>query len=71
MKDHRETLIRLDHDARTAQIWTENRGVRGRALRCGWRIEKEQAGGIWLTGPLRGILIRKGPGTRKGPKSRT
>ena len=60
MRDSRETLIRLDHDTGEAQIWTINRAVKGRAKRCGWRVEREQAGGTWYIGPIAGILIRKG-----------
>jgi hypothetical protein len=60
-RDFRETLIRLDHDAKTAEIWTEDRGVTGRALRRGWTVRKRSARGVWMVGPISAILIRKAP----------
>lgn len=58
MPDYRETIIRLDHDAKTAEIWTENRGVIGKATRAGWTVTHKQAGGTWLAGGIRGVLVR-------------
>ena len=63
-KDYHETIIRLDHDTGTAEIWTENRGVLGRAKRNGWQVKKTHQRGVWLSAPLNAILIRK-PRTRR------
>lgn len=66
MPDYRETIIRLDHEAKTAQIWSQNRAILTRARRSGFVEENRQGSGVWLSGPIRGILIRKGPsGARK------
>lgn len=64
MPDYRETVIRLDHDAKIAEVWTEQRGILTRLKRSGFTFQKAQGKGQWWRGPLRGILIRKGPSRR-------
>ena len=61
MPDYRETVIRLDHDAKTAEVWTENRAVLTRLRRAGAVQTNRQGRGHWYTAPIRAILIRKVP----------
>lgn len=60
-RDFRETVIRLDHDAKTAEVWTEQRGVLSRLKRSGFTLISKSGRGEWWRGPLRGVLIRKVP----------
>ena len=63
-EDYQETIIRIDHRAKTAEIWTMRPAVKNRALRAGFAETKRQGKGVWLSGPLSGVSIRKPPRTR-------
>ena len=58
MPDYREVVVRLDYDSKTAEIWCARRTVEKRLARLGWRKDREQIGGTWWSGPLRGISFR-------------
>lgn len=64
MKDYRETLIRIDHDAKTCEVWTERRGVISRLKRSGFIKIREQNLGVWFSGTARQVLLRAIPGKR-------
>lgn len=59
MSDHREVTIRLDYDARVAQIWCARRTVERKLARLGYRKIGEQIGGTWWEAPLAAISFRK------------
>ena len=63
MPDTRETIIRLDHDGKYAEIWTETRSIISRCRRFGYPQTGTQAKGVWLRLPIRAISIRKWPPT--------
>lgn len=58
-KDYDETVIRLDYESETAEIWTQRRGLISRLTKCGFRTIRTQGRGVWLTGPIKGVSFRK------------
>ena len=58
MKDYRETLIRLDHDKGSCEVWTENRRVKTRLKRCGFKFLRAQAKGEWWMGKIKQVSLR-------------
>ena len=69
MSDSKETLIRLDHDGKFAEIWTETRSIISRCKKFGYPQTGAQAKGVWFRVPIRAIGIKKWPsGRRKLPK---
>lgn len=59
-KDYRETTINIDHDARTASVWTTSRRIRAKLHRLG-----AKPSGVWLVLPMSAISIRK-PAPKRG-----
>lgn len=51
MPDTNETIIRLDHDTKTAEVWTPNRGLQARLRRLGATPMDRQIGGQWWQTP--------------------
>ena len=57
-RDAHETIIRLDHDEKYAEVWTQDRAIlrklaRGRAAAAG-----KQRGAEWLRVPIRAFRWR-------------
>ena len=59
MPDHRETIIRIDHVAKTAEIWTISRRITTRLRRIGAKPLERQIAGQWWSLPERSISLRK------------
>lgn len=58
-RDYRETLVRLDHEAGLAEVWTCRRSVARKLEKLGWTREKlGQVGGTWWRGQARGVTFR-------------
>ena len=49
--DSRETVIRIDHDTKRAQVWTQNRALCNRLKRMGAKELERQAKGEWFDTP--------------------
>lgn len=70
-RDSKETLIRLDHDMKYAEIWTERPEIIRRCTKFGYQETGRQAKGVWLRLPIQAIRIRKWPVSRGSqPKGR-
>lgn len=65
MSDSKETIIRLDHDGKFAEIWTESRAIIRRCAKFGYPQTGAQAKGVWLRLPIRAIAIKKWPSSRR------
>jgi hypothetical protein len=52
-RDCNETVIRLDHDLKIAEIWTPNRRVQSTLRRAGAEPLERQIGGQWWRVPFR------------------
>ena len=39
-KDYRETLIRIEHESQTAEVWTEQAGLASRLKKLGFKETK-------------------------------
>lgn len=70
MPDYRETIIRLDHDAKIAEIWTESRAIIRRCAKFGYPETQRQLKGVWLRLPIRAIHIKKWPPSRSSRPNR-
>lgn len=64
-KDYDETVIRLDYESETAEIWTQRRGLIARLTKCGFSTIRTQGRGVWLTGPIKGVSFRKAVNKRR------
>jgi len=56
MPDYRETIVRIDHDAKLAQVWTQDRTIIKRLKqleREGARPLERQIRGEWWEVPIR------------------
>ncbi len=66
-KDYSETIIRLDHDGKFAEVWTQNRAVLSLLKRTGAiALERQIKGEWWRVGcrtGRRGFILGK---TRSG-----
>ena len=58
MPDYRETLIRIDHDSKLAEVWTEQAGLASRLKKLGFKETKQQGRGVWLQGGRKQISFR-------------
>ena len=57
--DSDETLIRLDHDAKIAEVWTMKKGIVSKLKRVGASFQDRQGPGLWATLPIKSISFRK------------
>lgn len=67
-RDANETIIRLDHDLKTAEVWTPNRRVQSTMRRVGAEKLERQIEGQWWRVPYRiaGRSITFGKSSKKG-----
>src|SRR5882672_9501334 len=56
--DADETIIRLDHDSKMAEVWTMRRGLVGRLMRLGGELLDKAGPGVWVRLPLKAIRFR-------------
>lgn len=63
MPDYRETIIRLDHGARTAEVWTAERGLKTRLKRLGAKDLRDG----WQQIPITYVRFSKGRGAPGRP----
>jgi hypothetical protein len=56
--DARETIIRLDHDLKVAEVWTMRRRLLGRLKRLGGEVLDKAGPGVWVRLPERAIRFR-------------
>ena len=57
-RDAKETIIRLDHDEKYAEIWTSDRAIRRKLERGRAQAAGEQRGQEWLRVPLKAFRWR-------------
>lgn len=50
MPDYKETLVRIDHEAGTAEVWTEDRRTKTLLGKRKFKFTREQAKGAWYMG---------------------
>jgi hypothetical protein len=59
MPDYRETIIRIDHDAKIAEVWTRSRAILSKLKRIGAKPLDKQIRGEWWQVGIRQISLRK------------
>lgn len=67
MPDYRETIIRLDHSSKTAEIWTAENGLQNRLKRLGAKELDKAIRGQWYEVPIRWVRIGKPRGASGRP----
>lgn len=58
-QDYRETVIRLDYADKSAEVWTENKGLMKHLRVRGFKEIKASGKGVWLKGLIEQVRFRK------------
>ena len=58
-----ETIVRIDHKAKIAVVWTQNRGVINKLNRSGWSLTRsdtfQKRRGCWYKATAKQVSFRK------------